>query len=160
MIVEYNEIYEKEVKELLEELQNYIVSIDKENYNTLTKNYKEEYFKKTMEEINKYEGKMFLLKRNQKIVGLITGLINNEEIDTYDFKCPKRGRITELIVSEEERNTGAGTLLLKSMEQYLKNLGCEDILIGVFGYNKDAIEFYKKNNYHTRYIEMTKKELE
>ena len=46
------------------------------------------------------------------------------------------------------------------MEQYLKNLGCEDILIGVFGYNKDAIEFYKKNNYNTRYIEMTKKELE
>lgn len=156
MIIEYNEIYEKEVKELLQELQEYIVSIDKEGYNILTKNYKDEYFKKTIEEINKYNGKMFLLKRNQNIVGLIVGLINNDEIDSYDFKCPKRGRISELIVSKNERNTGAGTLLLKSMEQYLKNLGCKDILIGVFGYNNDAINFYKKNNYHTRYIEVTK----
>ena len=156
MIVEYNEVYEKEVKNLLEELQNYLVNIDIEGYNVLTKKYKDEYFNKTMEEINKYEGKMFLLKRNQKIIGLIVGLINNEEIDTYDFKCPKRGRITELIVSETERNTGAGTLLLKSMEQYLKNIGCKDILIGVFAYNKDAVNFYKKNNYHARYVEMIK----
>lgn len=156
MIIEYNEAFEKEVKDLLQELQEYIVSIDKEGYNILTKNYKDEYFKKTFEEIKKYEGKMFLLKRNQKIAGLIVGLINNEEIDTYDFKCPKRGRISELIVAQSERNTGAGTLLLKSMEQYLKNLGCKDILIGVFAYNNDAIDFYKKNNYHTRYIEMIK----
>ena len=40
--------------------------------------------------------------------------------------------------------------------RYLINLGCKDILIGVFAYNNDAIDFYKKNNYHTRYVEMTK----
>ena len=43
------------------------------------------------------------------------------------------------------------------MTEYLKNENCKDILIGVFGYNDQAIKFYEKNGYHTRMIEMTKK---
>ena len=156
MIIEYNEKYKEEVKDLLVELQEYIISIDKEKYNIITKEYRDNYFNKTMDEIYKYEGKMYLYKDNDKIIGLIVGLINNLEESTYDFKCPKRGRITELVVSKHHRKSGVGSILLHSMEDYLKSVGCKDILLGVFAYNENAIKFYEKNGYHIRMHDMTK----
>ena len=159
MIIEYNEKYKEEVKDLLVELQEYIVSVDKEKYNIITKEYRDKYFNKTMEGINKYEGKMYLYKDNDKIIGLIVGLINNLKGSTYDFKCPKRGRITELVVSKHYRKSGVGSILLHSMEDYLKSVGCKDILLGVFAYNENAIKFYEKNGYHIRMLDMTKNDI-
>lgn len=95
-----------------------------------------------------------LYKDNEKIVGLIVGLINNDETERYDFKAPKRGRITELIVDKEYRGKQIGKQLLAEMNKYLKSIGCEKILIAVFGYNESAIEFYEKNGYHIRMIDM------
>ncbi len=157
MIIEYNYQYDEDVKDLLVELQEYIASIDKEKYCIITEDYREEYFKKTIEEVKKCKGKILLYSENQKIVGLIVGLINNEETFEYDFKVPKRGRITELIISKKFRGQGYGKKLLNFMEQYLIDNGCKDILLGVFGYNENAIRFYKENGYHIRTIDMTKK---
>ena len=156
MIIEYNKKYNEDIKNLLEELQVYIASIDEEGYNVVTREYKEQYFLKTMKEVKKYKGKILLYEENNKIVGLVIGLINNEEIDTYDFVAPKRGRISELVVSASSRSTGIGTKLLSSMEEYLYSVGCKDILLGVFAYNETAKNFYKKHGYHPRTIEMTK----
>ena len=157
MIIEYNEIYNENIKDLLVELQNHIVDIDEERYNIITKEYRELYFNKTMDEIKKYEGKMFLYKENNEILGLIVGLINNENISEYDFKAPKRGRISELIVTKKTRSKGIGKQLLDKMTNYLKENNCKAILIDVFGYNEKAISFYEKNGYHTRLVEMIKK---
>lgn len=156
MIIEYDSKYDKEIKKLFIELQEHIIQVDKEHYNILGKNYEEEYFNKTLDEIKKYNGKMYLYKENDRIVGLIVGLINNEEIDTYDFKSPKRGRISELVVSKNCRTKGYDKILLDNMEKCLKTLGCRDVLIGVFAYNESAINFYEKSGYHTRMIEMIK----
>ena len=93
-------------------------------------------------------------KEENKIVGLVVGLINNDVEETYEFKAPKRGRISELIVSKNIRSKGIGSELLHKMEKYLKENGCEKILIGVFAYNDKAINFYEKNGYHTRMIDM------
>ncbi len=157
MIIQYDNSYEEEVRDLLCELQDYIVSIDKEKYNIRTEEYREKYFKKTMEEISKYQGRMLLYKKENKIVGLVVGLINNDPIDSYDFVVPKRGRITELVVTESARKQQIGKALLDAMEQFLKNKGCEDILLGVFAYNLQARSFYEKNGYHERMIECSKK---
>ena len=151
-IIEYNSKYDEQIKTLLVELQEYIAQIDKEGYNI-----KELYFQKTMEEINSCNGKIFLASQNEKIVGLIIGVVNNEEENSYDFKAPKRGRITELIVSQKYRTSGIGQILLNKMEEYLKNIGCKAILIECFGYNTNALKFYQKNGYFNRAIEMMKK---
>ncbi len=157
MIIEYDKKYDEDIKRLLEELQVYIASIDEEDYNIVTKEYKEKYFIETMEEVNKYQGKILLYQEDNIITGLIIGLINNEEENTYEFVAPKRGRISELIVSSSSRSKGTGSKLLIAMEEYLSSVGCEDILLGVFAYNETAKRFYEKHGYHNRMIDMTKK---
>ena len=154
-IIEYEEIYQEEVKELLEELQEYMISVDKEGYSTITKDYKEKYFEKIIKEVNAYQGKIFLAMDKQ-VVGLIIGIINNEDISTYDYKAPKLGRVTELIVTKEYRNKKIGKQLLKKIEEYFKEVGCKGILLNIFTDNKVAKIFYEKEGYSKRTSELIK----
>lgn len=156
MIIEYNKIYKEQVKDLFCELQEYIESLDEEGYNIVGEDFRELYFKETMEEIRKYQGKMFLYKEAGKIVGLVIGIVNNEEIDCYNFKAPKRGRITDLVVTKKCKGKGIGKKLLHYMEDYLKSNGCKDTLVGVFSFNITAIDFYKSVGYKRRMTEMIK----
>lgn len=156
MIIEYQSQYKEDVKNLLEELQAHLANIDIEGYNILTKEYKELYVEKVLKEVNENEGKILLYKQDDKIVGLVVGIVNNEEMERYDFKAPKRGRITELVVSSKVRSNGIGTILLKEMEKYLKSIGCESILLAALAYNENAIRFYEKNGYHMRATDMIK----
>lgn len=156
-IINYSNKYNEAIKDLLVELQEYIAEIDKEKYNILTNEYREKYFEKTMNEVNKYEGKIFLAIENEKVIGLIVGLINNEKESTYDFKAPKRGRVTELVVSKGCRLNGIGKQLLEKMEKHFKEVGCKGVLIDVFAYNDNAQKFYYKNGYFNRNIEVMKK---
>ena len=154
MIIEYSPNYDEEIKDLLVELQQYLSDIDKERYNIVGDDYREKYFEKTMEEVKKCNGKILLFKDNEKIVGLVVGTVNNDEEITFDFKAPKRGRITELVVTKEYRDKHIGKKLLDSMRDYLKSIDCEKIMIAVFGYNENAIKFYEKNGYHMRMMDM------
>lgn len=155
-IIEYNSKYDEEVKDLLVELQEYIAMIDKEKYNILTPKYREESFKDNLEEIEEKQGKMFLASINNEIVGFIIGIIIPAE-NSYEFKAPKGGKITELIVSKKCRAKGIGQALLNKMEEYFKNLDCKRILIEVFEYNEAAKSFYDKNKYFNRCRDIMKK---
>ena len=157
MVIDYNSKYDNDIKDLLYELQEYIMTIDKEEYNIISREYKDDYFAKVMKEVKEYQGKIMLYEENNIIMGLIIGCINNEEINDFDFKAPMRGRITEFVVGKEYRRKNIGQKLFNAMEDYLKELGCQDILIGVFAYNESALKFYKKNGYHLRMTEMIKK---
>lgn len=154
MIIEYDSKYDEEIKDLLVELQKHLSDIDKEGCNVVGENYREEYFKKTMNEIKENNGKILLYKENERIVGLVVGIVNNEEMTRFDFEVPKRGRITELVVTKEFRGKHIGKELLESMRKYFKKIGCEKILIAVFGYNEKAIKFYKENGFHMRMMDM------
>lgn len=156
-IISYDDKYAEDVKDLLTQLQEYIASLDREKYNIVTDEYREKYFQKTMDEVNKYEGIIYLAVENDKAIGLIAGLINNEDEITYDFKAPKRGRVTELVVDSKYRGSGVGKALLEKMEEHFKDVGCYGVLIDVFGYNEKAQKFYFQNGYFTRNIEIMKK---
>lgn len=155
-IVKYTERYEENVKELLVELQEYIVNLDKEGYNIITPEFKEQNFNKVIQEVSAYEGSILLAKEQGNIVGLVVGIINNEEEQGYDFKAPKRGRITELVVDKRFRGQGVGIQLLKAMENYFVQAGCSGSMIGVFAYNVEALQFYKKHGYFTRTMDIMK----
>ena len=156
MIVEFDEKYIDDVKDLLLELQEHIESLDKDGFNIVTPNFRDEYYDKTITEINDNNGKILLYKENEEIVGLVVGLINNESVEEVGFRAPKRGRVTELVVSNKVRSNGIGSKLLKSMEEYLYQQGCEKILLCVLSNNDRAKSFYERHGYYSRVIDMIK----
>ena len=156
-IIEYEEKYVNSVKNLLEELQEYIVSIDPYHFNILKDDYKEKIFIKDVEEIKNNKGKIYLAQEKNQIVGLIIGVIR-EPIIEFDYeRLNNMGKVIELIVTKKIRSKGIGYKLLSKMEEYFKNENCHTINIDVFGYNDIGKNFYLKNGYHTRMMTVSKK---
>lgn len=157
-IIEYEEKYLEDVRDLLVELEEYILSIDKDDLDQLHPEYREKMAVLDLEEVNDNDGKCYLAIEEDKVIGLIMGCIPQyDEYDYLDYKCPRRGEITELIVTNKVRSNGVGRKLMDKMEEYFKSVGCEYVLVDVFGYNEKGINFYNKNGYRTRMETMIKK---
>lgn len=157
-IVEYSDKYLEDVRDLLVELEEYIVSIDKDELDRVHPEYREKMAILDLEEVRNYDGKCYLAIENDKAIGLIMGIIPGyDEFDYLDYKCPKRGEITELVVSKNIRSKGIGRELMKVMEDYFKENHCEYVLVDVFAYNENAIKFYEKSGYHSRMLVDIKK---
>ncbi len=150
-VIEYEEKYLEDVRDLLTELEEYIVSIDKDELDQVHPEYHERMALVDLDEINMNNGICYLAIKNDKAIGLIMGMIPKyDEYDYLDYKCPKRGMITELIVTSKIRSKGIGQALMDKMEKYFKFNDCEYVLVDVFAYNENAINFYNKNGYHPR----------
>ena len=150
-VIEYEDKYLEDVKDLLTELEEYIVSIDKDELDHVHPEYHEKMALVDLDEVNKNNGKCYLAIENDKAIGLIMGTIPPyEEYDYLDYKCPKRGIITELIVTSKIRSKGVGQALMDKMEEYFKLNKCEYVLVDVFAYNENDINFYNKKGYHPR----------
>lgn len=157
-IIEYEDKYLEDVRNLLVELEQYIIPIDKDKLDHLHPEYREKKALIDLEEVKNYNGKCYLAIENNKVVGLIMGCIfPYEEHDYLDYKCPKRGEITELIVTNKIRSKGIGQELINRIEEYFKSVGCEYVIVDVFAYNEGAIKFYNKNGYHARMYTNIKK---
>ena len=158
MIIEYEEKYLDDVRDLLVELEEYIVSIDKDNLDTIHAEYREKMAIVDLEELEKNKGKCYLYIENGKALALIMGCVRPyDKYDYLDYKCPRAGNITELIVSQTLRSKGIGQKLINKMEEYFKSINCEYVLVDVFAYNENAFNFYSKKDYHSRMHTMIKK---
>jgi len=157
-IIEYEDKYLEDVRDLLVELEEYILTIDKDNLDQLHPDYREKMALLDLEEVRKYDGKCYLAIENDKAIGLIMGTIPPyDENDYLDYTCPPRGEITELIVTQKIRSNGVGKALMEKMESYFKEQGCEWVLVDVFAYNANAIDFYSRRGYHPRMYTNVKK---
>ena len=157
-IIEYEDKYLEDVRDLLVELEEYILTIDQDELDQLHPEYRDKMAVLDLEEVKNYNGKCYLAIENNKAVGLIMGTIPPyDEYDYLDYKCPRRGEITELIVTSKIRSTGVGQALMSKMEEYFKSVGCEYIIVDVFGYNDLALKFYFKQGYHSRMLTAIKK---
>lgn len=157
-IIEYENKYINEVKDLLKELEEYIISIDQDNLDIIHPDYYDKKVIIDLEAVKNNNGKCFLAIDNNSVIGLIMGIIREyNEYDYLDYKCPKEGEITELIVSKNIRCKGVGQLLIDKLEEYFKSVNCEYVLVDVFGYNDNAMKFYYKKGYHPRMTTCIKK---
>lgn len=157
-IIEYEDKYLEDVKDLLVELEEYILTIDKDNLDQLHPEYRDKMAILDLEEVKENDGKCYLAVENDKAIGLIMGIVPKyDEYDYLDYTCPKKGEITELIISKKVRSSGIGQQLMKKMEDYFKSINCEYVIIDVFAYNESAINFYRKQGYHTRMLVDIKK---
>lgn len=156
-IIEYDQKYLEDVKDLLVELEQYIISIDEDNLDHLHPEYRDKMALLDLDAVKNNRGRCYLAIENEKAIGLIMGCIPPyEEYDYLDYTCPSRGEITELVVTSTVRSKGVGQMLIKKMEEYFKSIGCQYVIVDVFGYNKKGIHFYEKNMYHTRMNTMIK----
>ncbi len=158
MIVEYDSKYDEQIKDLLVELQNYLVDIDNWHTQILKPEYRENMFKLDMGKVKKQNGKIYLYIEDNVAIGIIIGIIEEkDEIDKLTNDCAKTGSILELVVKNDIRGNGIGKLLLGKIEQFFKDVDCKRINIEVFGPNKKGLNFYEKNGYVTRDIIVSKK---
>ena len=150
-IIEYEDKYLEDVKDLLVKLEEYILTIDKDHLDQLHPEYRDKMAILDLEEVKNNNGKCYIAVEDNKAVAVIMGIVGTyDEYDYLDYKCQKRGEITELIVSKNVRNSGLGQQLMEKMENYFKSIDCEYVVIDVFAYNNLAINFYNKQGYHTR----------
>ena len=157
-IIEYKEKYLEDIKDLLVELEEYIVSIDKDNLDNLHPDLREKLPILNIERIKNNNGKCYIAVENDKAVAVIMGIVRQyDKYDYLDYKCPKEGVITELIVTKRLRSSGLGKQLIQKMEDYFRSIKCEYAIIEVFAYNVPAINFYNKQGYHTRCLTDIKK---
>lgn len=158
MIIEYDMQYDEQIKDLLVELQNYLIDIDDWHTQVMLPEYRENSFKMDMKKIEKQNGKIYLAIENDIVIGLIMGVVEvKDEIDKLINDCAKTGSVIELIVKNNIRGNGIGKSLLEKIEEYFKSINCKRINIEVFGPNKKGLNFYKKNDYITRDIIVSKR---
>ena len=157
-IVEMQEKHQERVKELLVDLQKYVMEIDKYNLNILSEEYREKYFNYLLDDCKAKNGKIFVYESGDDVSGLIAGFVEiYSQRDYLDYSCPPKGIVAELIVDKNSRSAGVGAMLLEKIEQYFKSIGCEYVQMDVFAYNENAKRFYAKHGYEDRMVTMFKK---
>lgn len=158
MIVEYDSKFDEQIKDLLVELQNYLIDIDDWHTQIMLPEYREKYFKMDMEKVKNQDGKIYLEIENNTVNGLIIGVVEEkDDIDKLTNDCAKTGSVIELIVKNNIRGNGIGKNLLEKLEEYFKSINCKRINIEVFGPNKKGLNFYEKNDYVVRDYVVSKK---
>ena len=81
---------------------------------------------------------------DEKFVGIITGNSYYKEV-----------HISDLIILDEYRNKNIGSKLVKTVEDYFKGKGFENINLTTYGFQ--APEFYKKCGFEVEFIRKNKK---
>ena len=74
-VIAYEDKYLEDVRDLLVELEEYLISIDKDGLDRMHANYGEKMALVDLEEVLNNHGKCFLAIINKKVVGLIMGII-------------------------------------------------------------------------------------
>jgi len=85
-IIEYEDKYLEDVKELLVQLEEYIVSIDKDCLDQVHSDYREKMACIDLKDVNDNDGKCYLAVENDNVLGLIMGYIPMyDEFDYLDY---------------------------------------------------------------------------
>ena len=70
-IVKLNPSYIEQIKDLLVDLQHYIISIDKYNLNIISKDYREKYFAYMLDDCKNNQGEVLVAIESNKVAGMI-----------------------------------------------------------------------------------------
>lgn len=88
----------------------------------------------------------FSLNNNGQVLGYL-------EVDRELWNS--RLRITEILILDEFRAKGYGTLLIDKAKEIAKNEGFREIILETQSCNSKAIEFYIKNGFKINGIDLT-----
>jgi ribosomal protein S18 acetylase RimI-like enzyme len=161
VIRDYHEKDFDEFCVLMNELNDYIASVDAKNIvkSFSTQDDIEAYTNQIIKDANERNGFIYLAEENGKIIGFIQGIINDNKSDVL-YKLShvpfSDGWIGELYVKPEFRGRGLGKQLIERARQYFRDNGCRFIRLTVLSDNADSVKIYKKLGFETRDLELVK----
>lgn len=115
------------------------------------------YLKDVLENVKKYQGKIWLAVDEGKVIGFVIGAIwEQSEKSKLEIGPHKFGEVIDIYLEEDYRRKGIGKIMLQMMEKYFKEKGCDSMWILVFAPNENAHNMYKKFGFVDREIGMLK----
>lgn len=157
-IRKYQNRDKKQLIDIMNTFQDYLVGIDDMKRRIRLPAYGKEYVKKTLKELKKYQGVLYVAENEEKkIVGIGAGIIRKAtKMSRLEHIPTKAGQLTELYVAREYRGKRLGKLLIETVESYFKKKKCTVIVLEVMAANHQAYEFYKGSGYKVRDYNMIK----
>lgn len=157
-IRKYQSTDKEQLIRIMNNFQDYIVSIDDMHLTRRMAGYGKVYVKQTLKELKENNGVMYIAENEQKtIIGIVSGIIEKPS-KIYKYECVpvKSGRLTELYLEPDYRGKKYGKLLMKTIESYFIKQKCTVVFIEVFGPNRNAHKFYENSGYRDRDQNMIK----
>ena len=156
-IRKYRESDRTALVKLLEELMDYIASIDDLKRIRRMPMFGESYAQRILHKVAENSGIIYVAELGSELVGAVIGTMPEQtEEDRLEHVPSKFGEVLELVVKAEYRDRGVGTMLMKKLEEHFKENGCNIAGVGVLVPNKKAYRLYRKLGYEDRSIYMTK----
>ena len=126
-IIELTSEYYKKYLNLMNQFRPVDINMCENEFNTIYNN------------ITK-NGKIFIYKQEENIIGSITFIIEHKFI----YNTSKVGHIEDLYVDKNSRKMGIGNKLLNHCKNYSKQINCYKLTLYC---NKELVPFYEKNNF-------------
>ena len=161
-IISYETKYRAELAKMVNDFNDYIVSLDKsglykpfDNQDDINK-----YTDKCVADAKEMNGFLYLATDDNQVVGFIQGVIVDCKKDlmyslTHSSKI--QGWIGELYVVEGSRGAGIGKQLMQKAIDHFKSNNCDLLCLEAYWHNKTAIEIYESIGMNIGDIKMEKK---
>jgi ribosomal protein S18 acetylase RimI-like enzyme len=161
MDITYREMQEKDRSELIQLFADFCdlyEELDAQGINITSDKLAEWCLDDMMKEIHKTQGQVIVAEYKNHIIGFVGYMIKDAKGDELLYHRPNRvGMIYNLYMDSPYRNKNIGTHLLNLAEEYFRKHNCEFSKLQVFGTNIKAQEFYSRNEYAPRNIDLIKK---
>ena len=142
---------------LMEQLMDYIVSIDDLKRTRRMPDFGESYTQRTLQKVAENNGIIYVAELDSELVGVVVGTIPEQtKEDQLEHVPSKFGEVLEIVVKAGTRGRGVGTMLMNKLEEYFKENNCDISGVGVLVPNKNAHRLYSKLGYEDRSFYMTK----
>jgi GNAT superfamily N-acetyltransferase len=156
-IREYRESDRAALVKLLEELMDYIVSVDDLKRTRRMPEFGESYTRRTLQKVAEENGIIYVAEHDAEVIGVVIGTIREQtKEDQLEHVPAKFGEVLEIVVKPEYRGKGVGTMLMNKLLEYFKENNCTISGVGVLVPNRKAHRLYHELGYEDRDIYMTK----
>jgi ribosomal protein S18 acetylase RimI-like enzyme len=156
-IREYQESDRAVFVKLMEQLMDYIASIDDLKRIRRMPEFGESFTQRMLKNVAENNGIIYVAELDSELVGVVVGTIPDQtKEDLLEHVPSKFGEVLEIVVKAGYRGRGVGTMLMNKLEEYFKENNCNILGVGVLAPNKDAHRLYGKLGYEDRSFYMTK----
>jgi ribosomal protein S18 acetylase RimI-like enzyme len=156
-IREYRESDRTGFVNLMEQLMDYIASIDDLKRIRRMPEFGESFTLRMLKKVAEDNGIIYVAELDSELVGVVVGTMPEQsKEDQLEHVPSKFGEVLELVVKAGYRGKGIGTMLMNKLEEYFQENNCNILGVGVLAPNKDAHRLYSKLGYEDRSFYMTK----